>query len=544
MNRENHVLSILCSVATLAFALNIGAATCWVDLAANRQTIDGFGFSSAWSGALSGAKNDALYNTLGMSLLRIRIDPNSSWSEETANAAAAHSRGAKVMGSAWTPPASMKDNNNVVGGNLRTDQYGPYASWLSQAANSIGLDWVSFQNEPDITVTYESCHWTPSQMQTFCRNNAQAIGKPVVMPESFNFNDAWSDPTLNDPNAVNKIAIVGGHIYGNGLYVHQNAINKGKKVWMTEHYIDNTQTSMANCVQIAKEISDCMNAQMNAYFWWWVADYDPNVNLVNNSGTIFKNGYTIGQFAKWVRPGATRIAADYNPASGIYVTAYKVNNNLVIVAVNTGAGSVNQQINIANGSVSSVTPYRTSSSQNMAQLGNIALSGNSFTTSLPGQSVTTFVQAGGGGGGGPIANGTYRIIARHSGKAMDAAGAGAGNGTQIQQWSYGGGNNQRWTVTDRGGGQYSIIGVQSGRCVDVNNSGTGNGTKVQLWDYFGGANQKFTFTATSGGYYRITPTHATGSCLDVSGVSMSDGAIVHLWTYSGGNNQQWALQAP
>src|SRR6185503_16247105 len=168
------------------------------------------------------------------------------------------------------------------------------------------------------------------------------------------------------------------------------------------------------------------------------------------------------------------------------------NNNLVIVAINTSAGSVSQQFSIANGSVTSVTPYRTSSSQSMAQLANIALSGNSFTTSLPGQSVTTFVQASGGGGGGPIANGTYKIIARHSGKALDASNNATTNGTQIIQWTYGGGNNQRWTVTDRGGGQYSIVGVQSGRCVEVSNWGTANGTKVQLWDYLNGTNQKFT----------------------------------------------------
>ena len=148
------------------------------------------------------------------------------------------------------------------------------------------------------------------------------------------------------------------------------------------------------------------------------------------------------------------------------------------------------------------------------------------------------------GGGGPVANGTYKIIARHSGKAMDANGAQTANGTQIIQWAYGGGNNQRWTVTDRGSGQYSIIGVQSGRAVEVSNWGTANGTKVQLWDWLNGTNQKFTFTATSGGYYRLTPTHATGSCLDVNGASTADGALVQLWTYSGGNNQQWAFQAP
>ncbi len=54
------------------------------------------------------------------------------------------------------------------------------------------------------------------------------------------------------------------------------------------------------------------------------------------------------------------------------------------------------------------------------------------------------------GSSGIIANGTYRIIARHSGKALDASGQGTANGTQIIQWAYGGGNNQRWTVTHRG----------------------------------------------------------------------------------------------
>jgi endoglucanase len=147
-------------------------------------------------------------------------------------------------------------------------------------------------------------------------------------------------------------------------------------------------------------------------------------------------------------------------------------------------------------------------------------------------------------GGGPVANGTYRIISRHSGKAMDANGAGTANGTQIIQWTYGGGGNQRWTVTNRGNNEYSLIGVQSGKAIEVNNWGTANGTKVQLWDYHGGTNQKYTFTATSDGYFRITPVHATGACLDVNGASTADGALVQIWNYSGSNNQQWSFQAP
>jgi enterochelin esterase family protein len=152
-------------------------------------------------------------------------------------------------------------------------------------------------------------------------------------------------------------------------------------------------------------------------------------------------------------------------------------------------------------------------------------------------------RAGISSGTGP-ANGTYKLVARHSGKALDAYGNGTANGTQIIQWTYGGGNNQKWTLTSLGGNLYKIIGVQSGKSIDISNWGTANGTKVQLWDYLAGTNQKLYFNASSGGYYEISPSHATGSCLDVSGVSTADGALVQLWQWLNGNNQQWIPQAP
>jgi aryl-phospho-beta-D-glucosidase BglC (GH1 family) len=150
----------------------------------------------------------------------------------------------------------------------------------------------------------------------------------------------------------------------------------------------------------------------------------------------------------------------------------------------------------------------------------------------------------GGGGSGIIANGTYRIVARHSGKVLDVAGAATNDGANVHQWGYSGGNNQRWTVTHLGNNQYSIIGVQSGKALEVSNWGASNGANVQIWSYGGGTNQKWTISATSGGYYRLTPTHATNMALDVNGVSSADGANVQQWSWTGGNNQQWAFQAP
>ncbi len=145
---------------------------------------------------------------------------------------------------------------------------------------------------------------------------------------------------------------------------------------------------------------------------------------------------------------------------------------------------------------------------------------------------------------GPIANGTYKIINRNSGLAMDVKGASTANGAVVQQYTYGGGNNQRWTVTNVGGGQYKIIGVQSGLALDVVGAGTANGTAIDIWPYGGGANQLWSFIATSGGYYRMIPANAASTALDVPNSATTNGVALQIWVANGGNNQQWALQAP
>jgi hypothetical protein len=139
------------------------------------------------------------------------------------------------------------------------------------------------------------------------------------------------------------------------------------------------------------------------------------------------------------------------------------------------------------------------------------------------------------------AGGTYKLIARNSGKALDAYNNATANGTQIIQWPYTGGANQQWIVS-ADGSYYKIIGVQSGKAVEVGGGATANGSKVQLWDYYSYGWQKFAFTATDSGYYRISPSHATGSCLDVYYNATTNGAAVALCQWNGGNNQQWLLQ--
>lgn len=373
------------------------AATATVNLGQTNQTVRGFGGASAWLGQLSDAHMNTLYGTgpgtIGLNILRIRIAPDNAWNDELQNARKAVARGALVIATPWTPPASMKTNNNPVGGKLRTQDYGNYASYLQgfanfMAQNGAGLFAISIQNEPDIQVTYESCDWTATDMLNFARNNAGAISARVIMAESFNFKKSYTDPILNDVQARGNLDIVGGHIYGAGLADYPLARSLGKEVWMTEHL--NTDTSTAGVIQTAKEMVDCMAVgNYNAYLWWYLKRfYGP----IDDNGNRTKRGCVMAQFARWVRPGHVRVGATYNPSPNVYVAAFKSGSAVRIVAVNTGTSAVSQQFSLTGGTVpSTFQRYRTSGSENLATLGTIGTSGGAFTASLPGQSITTFV---------------------------------------------------------------------------------------------------------------------------------------------------------
>jgi hypothetical protein len=139
-----------------------------------------------------------------------------------------------------------------------------------------------------------------------------------------------------------------------------------------------------------------------------------------------------------------------------------------------------------------------------------------------------------------VANGTYKIFARHSGKALDVLNNGTANGSNVQQWTSNTCACQQWTLTNQGSGNYSVMGVGSGKMLDINGVSTADGANVQIWTSTGGNNQRFNFIPAGNGFFRIAPVHS-GKCLDVSGGSTADGANVQQWTYNATANQQWQL---
>ena len=158
---------------------------------------------------------------------------------------------------------------------------------------------------------------------------------------------------------------------------------------MTEHFIDDQ--TIAGVIQTAKQILDCL-AVGHYQVWTHWEMIRPYGLIDDTTGARTKRGCVVAQSARWIRPGYVRASVTYNPNSGVYVTAFKSGTKLVVVAVNNGTASVSQSFSIINGtSPTSFTPYRTSSTQDLATLSTVAVSGGTFAATLPAQSITTFV---------------------------------------------------------------------------------------------------------------------------------------------------------
>lgn len=381
-----------------ASTVTCSSSSACIDFASQLQEIDGLGASSAWHGVLNTAELDAAFKNdtnsqLGLSILRVDIDPagQSAWGSQKTNVTNAKARGAKyALGTPWSPPASMKTNSSTVSGSLNTSSYAAYATYLKSFYDYMGnVDVVSVQNEPNIKVSYTSCDWTATQMFNFARDNAQAIGAPVMMPETFNYDLSYSDSTLNDATAASHISYIGLHLYGSTMKTYTLAVQKGKKIWMTEKYFD--PEDAGTMMTMAKEILDCFNNQMNAYIWWYLRM--PSCNLITSSGAITNKGYVMAQFSKFIRPGAHRVTATYQPQTNVNVQAFTGTKN-VIVALNRGTSAATQTFTITSGAFANAHRYTTSSSKKLADAGAVTITNGSFTATLDAQSVTTFVADG------------------------------------------------------------------------------------------------------------------------------------------------------
>jgi len=362
-----------------------GTAT--VDASTVQQTIQGFGGASIpiWIGDLTSDQRTKAFSTssgIGMSILRVMVPTSSSqFAAEKPTIDAAKSFGAKVVATAWNAPSSM-----MTGTHLNTGSYGSFASHLSSYNSAVGGVYaISPFNEPN----YTGSGWmeaSATEVANFVAAQGSNCGAPIMAPEPFNMDQTFINTYLSNATAKSKTSFVCGHIYGKTPY---NLGSIGKSVWMTEHYTNSSISGndWGNAMNAAKEIHDCMNSGYAAYIWWYIRrSYGP----IDESSNITKLGYVMAQYARYIRPGYSKVSCTANPTAGVYVTAYKSGTKLVMVIVNQNSATTYQPFTLSGISVTGFNRYVTTSSSNLAA-NSFTVSGSSFGINLAPSSVTTIV---------------------------------------------------------------------------------------------------------------------------------------------------------
>ena len=116
-----------------------------------------------------------------------------------------------------------------------------------------------------------------------------------------------------------------------------------------------------------------------------------NVNNSAQSFTPNKRFYMHSAFSRYIRPGATFVTINNNDS----VAALSADGSALTIVVRNGDTSATHNFTYDLTSLpsigSSVQVYRTSRTENLAQMPAVAISNWSFTAALPPYSITTFV---------------------------------------------------------------------------------------------------------------------------------------------------------
>jgi glucuronoarabinoxylan endo-1,4-beta-xylanase len=235
---------------------------------------------------------------------------------------------------------------------------------------------------------------------------SDAYSTKLIMPEADSFQPSQAATALADPNAQSLISIIGGHIYGVSPAPYSiPAGDSPKEIWMTEFgpLSNATLTWAAALTTYGESIHNSMvTGQYNAYVWWGIFGQSAGscgtaagtCGLVDNAGNVMPMGYVMGQYSKFIAPSSVRVSATANPVSGVYVSAYSSSSpaHYAIVAINANTTSESLTFALSNATVTSVTPYQSTSAAGLAAQTAVPVSGGQFNYTLPAQSIVTFYQ--------------------------------------------------------------------------------------------------------------------------------------------------------
>lgn len=277
-----------------------------------------------------------------------------------------------LFASPWSPPAWMKNNNNMLqGGKLKREHYSTWAMYYTKfikayEAEGIPVWGISVQNEPMATQRWESCIYTAEEETEFLKTHLGPVmereglkeKKIIVWDHNRDLMYQRAQTYFSDPGAAKYAWGIGFHWYedwsgGTPMYDNVRRVYEAfpdKNIFFTEGCAESFDSSRYNAWVLGEEygrsmINDFNNGMVGFTDWNILLDETGGPNHVQNfcfapvhgdtrSGQlIYTNAYYyIGHFSKFIQPGAKRIAAAPS-RSQLLATAFQNPDGKIVTVV-------------------------------------------------------------------------------------------------------------------------------------------------------------------------------------------------------------------
>jgi glucosylceramidase len=298
----------------------------------------------------------------------------------------------RLLGSPWTPPAFMKDNNSPLrGGHLLeefADSWARYYVRFIEEYRKEGMNiWgVSVQNEPAAVQRWDSCIYSAEQERDFVKNHLGPILKNssakdvnlLVWDHNRDIIVERVKPILSDPETAKYVWGTAFHWYVSEAFenvgkVHQMFPDKG--LLFTEGCVEDFSTHKyrwESGERYARNMMGDLNNYCQGYIDWNLyLDNLGGPNHVNNvcdapiildifpEKIILETSYYyIGHISKYVKPGAFRIGM-VQPHPDLKAVAFEnPSGQIVLVLMNPTSSEIKFQTQIESNVEAFVSPAR------------------------------------------------------------------------------------------------------------------------------------------------------------------------------------------
>jgi glucuronoarabinoxylan endo-1,4-beta-xylanase len=427
-----------------------------IDANITHQTIEGFGgaiaFYNNWITAHPYKQEmyTDMFQGLNLGILRlgnwfryqgtVNFDPDTAEIVSNANRVLGHPVAIEM--SSWSPPDFLKSNGTTTGGGTLVMTNGGFAytqfadywydSLMWYKTNGIVPTWISIQNEPDWSVSYDSCAFHPTEDTmngtnyasyakaldaTYQRLNSLPSPPKVLAPEvvGIGYNDVQNYAAYMNSNSFYGVA---HHLYHGGSPDSADSFIPALES-LTNVFPDKpkfqTEYGETDMLQTALLINHCMTVENACAYIFWSLDWPvggpalvqqenpwnqsswtnapPGTPTQSHGYWLTPEYYAMKHFSCFITSGFKRVETPGNDPN-LRLSAYLSpdSRRLVEVMINPNSTAFAVTNTINGFTIGSSMVYQTvGTNAQISQFASLGSAPANLQWSLPGYSITTVV---------------------------------------------------------------------------------------------------------------------------------------------------------